>query len=76
MKKLTLSASRTHRNKIPCGLRRCTLAGLAVLSIGLTASISRAAVFSNVVETGGDNEATDTITAKWTGQNFPVSIMD
>lgn len=28
----------------------------------------------NVVETGGDNEATDTITAKWTGQTWPVSI--
>lgn len=27
-----------------------------------------------VVETGGDNEATDTITAKWTGQTFPVSV--
>ena len=24
-------------------------------------------VITNVVETGGDNEATDTITAKWTG---------
>jgi hypothetical protein len=28
----------------------------------------------NVVETGGDNEATDTITAKWTGQTWPVSV--
>ena len=28
----------------------------------------------NVVETGGDNEPTDTITAKWTGQTFPVSV--
>jgi hypothetical protein len=27
-----------------------------------------------VVETGGDNEATDTITAKWTGSTFPVSV--
>jgi hypothetical protein len=29
---------------------------------------------TNVVETGGDNEATDTITAKWTGQSFPISV--
>lgn len=33
-----------------------------------------AATIANVVETGGDNEATDTITAKWTGQIFPVSV--
>lgn len=74
MKKLTLSASRNQRKNIPRGHRRCTPAGLAVMSIVLAATISRAAVFSNVVETGGDNEATDTITAKWTGQTFPVSI--
>jgi hypothetical protein len=29
---------------------------------------------TNVVETGGDNEPTDTITAKWTGQTFNVSV--
>jgi hypothetical protein len=28
----------------------------------------------NVVESGGDNEATDTITAKWTGETWPVSV--
>jgi hypothetical protein len=28
----------------------------------------------SVVETGGDDEATDTIQAKWTGQTFPVTI--
>jgi hypothetical protein len=32
------------------------------------------AIITNVVETGGDNEATDTITAKWTGTTFPVSV--
>jgi hypothetical protein len=42
--------------------------------MGLMAPATMAAVFSNVVETGGDNEPTDTITAKWTGQTFPVSI--
>ena len=31
-------------------------------------------VITNVVETGGDNEATDTIPAKWTGTTFPVSV--
>src|SRR5262245_4803662 len=31
-------------------------------------------IITSVVETGGDNEATDTITAKWTGTTFPVSI--
>src|SRR5438034_4245423 len=34
------------------------------------------ALITWVVETGGDNEATDTITAKWTGQTIPVSIAD
>jgi hypothetical protein len=32
------------------------------------------AAIINVVETGGDNEATDTITAKWTGQTWPISV--
>ena len=32
------------------------------------------AIISKVVETGGDNEATDTIAAKWTGQEFTVSV--
>ena len=31
-------------------------------------------VVTNVVETGGDNEATDTITAKWTGTTFVTGI--
>ena len=35
---------------------------------------SSAAVIVNVVETGGDNEATDTITAKWTGATFNTTI--
>jgi hypothetical protein len=29
---------------------------------------------TNVVETGGDNEATDTITAKWSGQTFDRTV--
>jgi hypothetical protein len=31
-------------------------------------------IITNVVETNGDNEATDTIPAKWTGTTFPVSV--
>jgi hypothetical protein len=31
-------------------------------------------IITGVVETGGDNEATDTVTAKWTGITFPVTV--
>jgi hypothetical protein len=31
---------------------------------------------TNVVETGGDNEATDTITARWTGQTFNRTVVN
>jgi hypothetical protein len=31
-------------------------------------------IITNVAETGGDNEATDTVTAKWTGVTFPVTV--
>ena len=37
-------------------------------------SLSQAAIITSVVETGGDNEATDTITAQWTGQTFNVTV--
>jgi len=41
-------------------------------------AVSAAPVFSqnitNVVETGGDDEPTDTITAKWTGQSWTVGV--
>lgn len=39
----------------------------------MTISVTGAAI-GNVVETGGDNEATDTITAKWTGQTWNVTV--
>ena len=45
----------------------------AAAAIGI-APTAMAAAIGNVVETGGDNEATDTITAKWTGQVFTVSV--
>jgi hypothetical protein len=44
----------------------------AALTLGLLPA--SAAIITNVVETGGDNEATDTIAAKWTGQTFAVTI--
>lgn len=50
---------------------------LASLSLGasLQAQTSlQAQNILNVVETGGDNEPTDTITARWTGQTFPISV--
>lgn len=45
---------------------------VAVWLLGLT--FSPAAIITSVVETGGDNEATDTITAQWTGQTFNVTV--
>jgi hypothetical protein len=35
---------------------------------------NQARLITDVVEAGGDAEPTDTITAKWTGQIFPVSV--
>jgi hypothetical protein len=43
----------------------------------MAASASTALAVPNilaVVETGGDNELTDTIPAKWTGTSFPVTV--
>jgi hypothetical protein len=54
---------------------------LTTLAAGLVAALclyvaadAEAAVIINVVETGGDNEATDTIPAKWTGQTWTVTV--
>lgn len=44
------------------------------LGVSLCVSAAAAATIGNVVETGGDNEATDTIVAQWTGQTWTVSI--
>src|SRR3989304_1069359 len=46
--------------------------GLAIVAYAATAFADP--IITNVVETGGDNEPTDTITAKWTGTTFPVSV--
>jgi len=56
-------------------LMQGVMQGAAALIFGLAVSMSvEANLIGNVVETGGDNEATDTIPAKWTGQTFPVSV--
>jgi hypothetical protein len=46
---------------------------LAVSLVSTVSSLSAGTIL-NVVETGGDNEATDTIPAKWTGQTWKVTI--
>lgn len=46
----------------------------ALAAILLALPSASAAIITSVVETGGDNEATDTIAAQWTGQTFTVSI--
>jgi hypothetical protein len=38
------------------------------------ATFASATTITDVVESGGDNEATDTITAKWTGVTWDVSV--
>jgi hypothetical protein len=53
------------------GLRFC----LALFVLwALSAVPAFGQLITNVVETGGDNEATDTITAKWTGQTWDRTI--
>ncbi|MEX2139475.1 MAG: PEP-CTERM sorting domain-containing protein [Pirellulales bacterium] len=48
------------------------------VALFLLCALSAVAVFgqniTSVVETGGDNEPTDTITAKWTGQTFERTV--
>ncbi|HWN93760.1 MAG TPA: fibronectin type III domain-containing protein, partial [Methylomirabilota bacterium] len=47
---------------------------VATVSILANAPRASAAVIVNVVETGGDNEATDTVPAKWTGVTYVGGI--
>ena len=55
-------------------MKRVTGVCGAITALVLLLCSSVHAQILNVVETGGDNEPTDTITAKWTGQTFPVSV--
>jgi hypothetical protein len=50
------------------------LCAAMLVLISATASTVVLGAITNVVETGGDNEATDTITAKWSGNTFPVTV--
>ncbi len=43
-------------------------------ALGAAISLAAAPLILDVVETGGDNEATDTVAAKWTGQTFVNGI--
>jgi hypothetical protein len=47
---------------------------LSLAIVGWAGNASAAPNILSVVETGGDNEATDTIPAKWTGSSFNVSV--
>jgi hypothetical protein len=53
---------------------KTTLHAFALL--GLLIPASNAALIVNVVETGGDNEATDTVPAKWTGVSFVGGVVN
>ncbi len=48
-------------------------ATLTVLAIAATSTLAFP-LLTNVVETGGDNEATDTITAQWTGVTWNTTV--
>lgn len=50
------------------------LTALVALSAAAALPSAMAGTIANVVETGGDNEATDTITARWTGQTWSVGV--
>lgn len=53
---------------------KCTV---VALSAGASLTVAgMAGVITGVVESGGDNEATDTIAAKWTGQTWDVTVND
>ena len=56
-------------------ISRSTLTILGALLLGgFTAGAFP--VITNIVETGGFNEATDTVTAKWTGVTFTNGIIN
>ena len=50
------------------------LAGNLIAADSQALFIAAAPLIASVVETGGDNEATDTIVAQWTGNTFVCSI--
>lgn len=56
------------------GRRVLRHAVVALTVVCFSGQLMAAGVITNVVETNGDNEATDTIAAQWSGQVFSVSI--
>lgn len=50
--------------------RILSLVSVALLPASLTSLVHAAPLITNVVETGGDDEATDTLVAQWTGATF------
>jgi hypothetical protein len=55
-------------------ISKSLVAFVALVFSAYASSVVADPFITNVVETGGDNEATDTITAKWTGTTFNVSV--
>lgn len=47
---------------------------VVTLAMSLAAPVAFGQLISGVVETGGDNEATDTILAQWTGQTYAITV--
>ncbi len=64
-----MNTTRLHSSK-PFRRTAAMLCGLALAA----QTASAYPILTNVVETGGDNEATDTITAKWTGVTWNATI--
>ncbi len=60
--------------RVTASVRKIAQCAIAIGALCWAGSAGAANLITDVVETGGDNEATDTITAKWTGQTFPVSV--
>lgn len=61
--------------KIPRPLFKwSTRCGTALLCVAGALSVGAQSLITSVVETGGDNEATDTITAKWTGVTWNTTV--
>lgn len=55
-------------------MKRLTLLLTAALPAVVWTVPAAAALITNVIETGGDNEPTDTILAKWTGQTWNRTV--
>ena len=57
------------KKKTPIRLLQAKLFAFGTAALALGASVASAfPVITDVVETGGDNDANDTVLAKWTGQ--------